>query len=123
LEENVEAHVKKCPATKISRLSEIQSYFCQGVNARSEEEGKYVPLLNLNSDVGRSLEDDKSRTSAEKRKANAGLSEIQFGEFVKRIESAHEACCLGSEDEQFLQPQECLKWWDPDRDRFVAPFR
>lgn len=122
LEENVEAHVKKCPATKLSKLSELQSYFSQGVNAGCDGEDCHDTSSNLrdcNGAVDTSVEGDKSPSSAVKRKAIAGLSEDQFREFVRRIEFAHEVCCLGTEDEEIYQPPQCSKWWDPDRDRFV----
>lgn len=118
------AHVKKCPSTKQSNFSERQAYFCQGVNSGCDGQELSVSS-DLRDDssavfVDTSFQGGESRSSAAKRAAITGLSEDQFLEFVKRIEIAHEACCLGNDDEAFFQPPQCSKWWDPDRDRFVA---
>ncbi|CAM6095916.1 unnamed protein product [Calypogeia fissa] len=125
LEENAASHVKKCPATKQVRLSELQSYFSQRVNAGHESEECAIPsdLQDSNATaVDTCFQGDKSKSCAVKRTAIAAMSEHQFEDFVKRIEVAHEACSLGTEEDAFFQPPQCSKWWDPDRDRRL-PFQ
>ncbi|KAG6547869.1 hypothetical protein Mapa_010689 [Marchantia paleacea] len=64
----------------------------------------------------------KFLSSVAKRSAITALSEREFLELVRRIESSHEASRSEAVEEWFLQPPQCLQWWDRNRDRRL-PFQ
>ncbi|KAL2631598.1 hypothetical protein R1flu_016284 [Riccia fluitans] len=65
----------------------------------------------------------KFQNSAAKRAAISALSEAEFQQLVRRIESSHEGCIRSEPmEESFLRPSQCLQWWDQNRDKRL-PFQ
>ncbi|BBN11105.1 hypothetical protein Mp_5g09090 [Marchantia polymorpha subsp. ruderalis] len=148
LHNDVAAHVKRCQATKHMKFSEEQPYYCKGINAGSdgEEDGRAsrddhdcseesraaaeIPPAEIppadppreNGACGKTEQRVEFLSSAAKRSAITALSERQFLELVRRIESAHEASRSETVEESFLQPPQCLQWWDRNRDKRL-PFK
>ncbi|TVU44301.1 hypothetical protein EJB05_03737, partial [Eragrostis curvula] len=106
LEENLEAHVSKCPLKKQAAALAAQPYYSEGVNSGGGETGRGV-------------------TSAEKRAIIYKLTEEEFRGLLGKIRSAHEAAAVAMR-ESYLITDACDKWMNGQVDRwhdFVRVYR
>ncbi|TVU43907.1 hypothetical protein EJB05_03327, partial [Eragrostis curvula] len=99
LEENLEAHVSKCPLKKQAAALAAQPYYSKGVNSGGGETGRGV-------------------TSAEKRAILYKLTEEEFRGLLRKIRSAHEAAAVAMR-ESYLITDACDKWMNGQVDRKV----
>ncbi|KAL6893762.1 hypothetical protein ACP4OV_007860 [Aristida adscensionis] len=99
LEENLEAHVGKCPLKKQATALAAQPYYSRGVNSGGGEAGRFV-------------------TSAEKRSAVYRLTEEEFRALLGKIRSAH-ASAAAAMWESYLITDACDKWMKGQVDRKV----
>ncbi|XP_062214076.1 tRNA:m(4)X modification enzyme TRM13 [Phragmites australis] len=97
LEENLDAHVGKCPLKKQVAALAAQPYYSKGVNSGGGEAGRGV-------------------TSAEKRAAVYGLTEEEFRNLLGKIRSSHAAVAMR---ESYLITDACEKWMRGQVDRKV----
>jgi len=96
-EENLEAHVGKCPFRKHADALAAQPYYSKGINSGGGE-----------ADV----------TSAAKRASVHKLSEEEFWGLVAKIRSAHAAATVQMR-ESHVAPDACDKWMRGQVDRTV----
>uniref|UniRef100_A0ACD5WCJ0 Uncharacterized protein n=1 Tax=Avena sativa TaxID=4498 RepID=A0ACD5WCJ0_AVESA len=96
-EENLEAHVGKCPFRKHADALAAQPYYSKGINSGGGE-----------ADV----------TSAAKRASVHKLSEEEFWGLVAKIRSAHAAAAVQMR-ESHVAPDACDKWMRGQVDRTV----
>ncbi|KAL6636586.1 hypothetical protein ACP70R_024158 [Stipagrostis hirtigluma subsp. patula] len=99
LEENLEAHVGKCPLKKQATALAAQPYYSKGVNSGGGEAGRGV-------------------TSAEKRAAVYWLTEEEFRGLLGKIRSVHAAAAVAMR-ESYLITDACDKWMKGQVDRKV----
>jgi len=98
LEENLEAHVGKCPLKKQVAALTAQPYYSKGINSGAGEPGCGV-------------------TSAEKRAAVYRLTEEEFRSLLGKIRSVHAAASAAIR-ESYLIPGACDKWMSGQVDRW-----
>ncbi|WVZ61146.1 hypothetical protein U9M48_011062 [Paspalum notatum var. saurae] len=99
LEENLEAHVGKCPLKKHVAALAAQPYYSKGINSGGGETGRGV-------------------TSAEKRAAVYRLTEDEFQGLIGKIRSVHAAAAVVMR-ESYLITDACDKWMGGQVDRKV----
>ncbi|KAM0928284.1 hypothetical protein ACQ4PT_002389 [Festuca glaucescens] len=99
-QENLEAHVGKCPFRKHADALAAQPYYSKGVNSGGGEAGGGVV------------------TSAAKRSSVHKLSEQEFWGLVAKIRSAHAAAAVQMR-ESHVAPDACDKWMKGQVDRTV----
>lgn len=99
-EENLEAHVGKCPFRKHADALAAQPYYSKGINSGGGEAG--VAAV----------------TSAAKRASVHKLSEEEFWALVAKIRSAHTAAAVQMR-ESYIAPDACDKWMKGQVDRWV----
>ena len=99
-EENLEAHVGKCPFRKHADALAAQPYYSKGINSGGGEAG--VAAV----------------TSAAKRASVHKLSEEEFWALVAKIRSAHTAAAVQMR-ESYIAPDACDKWMKGQVDRKV----
>ncbi|XP_066349794.1 tRNA:m(4)X modification enzyme TRM13-like [Miscanthus floridulus] len=99
LEENLEAHVGKCPLKKQVAALTAQPYYSKGINSGAGEPGCGV-------------------TSAEKRAAVYRLTEEEFRSLLGKIRSVHAAASAAIR-ESYLITGACDKWMSGQVDRKV----
>ena len=99
-EDNLEAHVGKCPFRKHADALAAQPYYSKGINSGGGEAG------------GAAI------TSAIKRASVHKLSEEEFWGLVAKIRSAHAAAAVQMR-ESHIAPDACEKWMRGQVDRWV----
>ncbi|RLN20051.1 hypothetical protein C2845_PM02G42510 [Panicum miliaceum] len=99
LEENLEAHVGKCPLKKQVAALAAQPYYSKGINSGGAEAGRGI-------------------TSAEKRAAVYRLTEDEFRGLLGKIRSVHAAAAVAMR-ESYLITGACDKWMGGQVDRKV----
>lgn len=99
LEENLEAHLGKCPLKKRAAALAAQPYYSKGINCGG-------------GDV------DRGVTSAEKRAAVYRLTEEEFRGLLGKIRSVHAAAAVGMR-ESYLITEACDKWMSGQVDRYM----
>nr|BAJ88805.1 predicted protein [Hordeum vulgare subsp. vulgare] len=99
-EENLEAHVGKCPFRKQADALAAQPYYSKGINSGGGEAG------------------GAAVTSATKRASVHKLSEEEFWGLVVKIRSAHTAAAVEMR-ESYIAPDACDKWMKGQVDRKV----
>nr|CAB3492597.1 unnamed protein product [Digitaria exilis] len=99
LEENLEAHVGKCPLKKRVAALAAQPYYSKGINSGRAEAGSFI-------------------TSAEKRAAVYRLTEDEFRGLLGKIRSVHAAAAVAMR-ESFMIADACDKWMGGQIDRKV----
>nr|CAB3497582.1 unnamed protein product [Digitaria exilis] len=99
LEENLEAHVGKCPLKKRVAALAAQPYYSKGINSGGAEAGSFI-------------------TSAEKRAAVYRLTEDEFRGLLGKIRSVHAAAAVAMR-ESFMITDACDKWMGGQIDRKV----
>ncbi|CAM8882885.1 unnamed protein product [Rhodiola kirilowii] len=105
LEQNLEAHVRKCPLVKQARSLAEQSYYQKGINGG-----------NCEGEVQQNI-----ISSEMKRNAVYNMSMTQFSELVAKIECVYASirCDIG---ESYKVPEACSLWMKGEVDRNV-PFQ
>lgn len=145
LQEDIDNHMKKCPAVKQLDRFEHQLYHRKGINAGSDDDnGAEETLDDVSSERVYSIESQrlsngtplKSKafsgddslaqenaypflSSASKRVAVSALSGPDFGNLVAKIDKAFAQACGEKLEEAIMQPQACRRWLDGERDRRV----
>ncbi|XP_037444302.1 tRNA:m(4)X modification enzyme TRM13-like isoform X1 [Triticum dicoccoides] len=99
-EENLEAHVGKCPFRKQADALAGQPYYSKGINSGGGDAG------------------GAAVTSASKRASVHKLSEEEFWALVGKIRSAHAAAAVQMR-ESYIAPDACDKWMKGQVDRKV----
>ncbi|CAM0877705.1 unnamed protein product [Alopecurus aequalis] len=99
-EDNLEAHVGKCPFRKHADALAAQPYYSKGINSGGGESGAATV------------------TSAAKRASVHKLSEEEFWGLVAKIRSAHAAAAVQMR-ESHIAPDACEKWMRGQVDRTV----
>ncbi|CAN6297178.1 unnamed protein product, partial [Urochloa humidicola] len=99
LEENLEAHVGKCPLKKRAAALAAQPYYSKGINSGGAEAGRGI-------------------TSAEKRAAVYRLTEDEFRGLLGKIRSVHAVAAVAMR-ESYLITDACGKWMGGQVDRKV----
>lgn len=97
LEENLEAHVGKCPLKKRVAALAAQPYYSKGINSGGAEAGSFI-------------------TSAEKRASVHRLTEDEFRGLLGKIRSVHAAAAVAMR-ESFMITDSCDKWMGGQVDR------
>lgn len=129
LQEDVVAHVKKCPFVK--QIEELKSkpYYEKCINSGSDEEDS-SRLRSLSefqekcfpSGEAERIRSDNDVCSEMKRKAIFAMSGQEFHALLEKIQSAHSAICENNIQDSYLLPDACDKWFNAKLDRRL-PFQ
>ncbi|KAL3689459.1 hypothetical protein R1sor_015768 [Riccia sorocarpa] len=117
-EEEEKPHTRSKPASAVSQICLQNGDHDEPVERSPENEDVVAPEVAEKREKG-----SKFWSSAAKRAAISALSEAEFQDLVKRIETSYEVCTRKEPvEESFLRPPQCLQWWDYNRDRRL-PFQ
>ncbi|KAL2935011.1 tRNA:m(4)X modification enzyme TRM13 [Bienertia sinuspersici] len=110
LEENLEAHIKKCPLLKQAQSLSVQPYYQKGINQGKDESALNAEELEVNI-----------VTSEMKRNWVHNLGIPQFYELLSKIRSLHRSICKDIEFSYEI-PHACEVWIKRQIDRRL-PFQ
>ncbi|OVA13547.1 Methyltransferase TRM13 [Macleaya cordata] len=117
LEENLEAHIKRCPLLKQTQSLELQPFYKKGINGGiDEEENQNVATLD------KSVSESSDITTSEmKRNAVYKMTISEFSELIRKIEAVYKSICSDFRD-SFKIPEACGIWMNKEVDRKI-PFQ
>ena len=110
LEDNLEAHVKKCPLLKQAQTLSLQPYYQKGINRVRDESAQ-------NGERKEQQEEDFS--SEMKRKLVYNLTASQLTDLLCKIRAVHSSICkeIGI---SYKVPEACNVWIQRQVDGYVA---
>lgn len=111
LQENLDAHVKRCPMQKQVQALQMQPFFKKGVNSGKDDESE------ANFSCSKPCSESSDITSEMKRNAIYQMSVPEFSELLKKIQSIHSSIFSNIQD-SYAMPEACNRWLKKQVDRY-----
>ncbi|RWR94504.1 tRNA:m4X modification enzyme TRM13 [Cinnamomum micranthum f. kanehirae] len=123
LQENLDAHVKRCPMQKQVRALQMQPFFKKGVNCGKDDEVEGLSSKSTEAKISCSgpYSESSEITSEMKRNAIYQMSKPEFSGLLKKIQSIHISICSNIQD-SYAIPEACDRWLKNQGDRQL-PFQ
>lgn len=119
LQENLDAHVKRCPMQKQVQALQMQPFFKKGVNSGKDDEieGLSSKSAEANFSCSKPCSESSDITSEMKRNAIYQMSVPEFSELLKKIQSIHSSISSNIQD-SYAMPEACNRWLKKQVDRY-----
>lgn len=119
LQENLDAHVKRCPMQKQVRALQMQPFFKKGVNCGKDDEAEGLSSKSTEAKISCSgpYSESSEITSEMKRNAIYQMSKPEFSGLLKKIQSIYISICANIQD-SYAIPEACDRWLKNQGDRY-----
>ncbi|KAG9459903.1 hypothetical protein H6P81_004411 [Aristolochia fimbriata] len=122
LQENLEAHIKRCPSVKQAQALQAQPFYKKGVNGGMDEVDEVEEVLaRSNISFNKPFLESSVLSSVAKRDAICRLSVVELSQLFGKIKSIHNSFA-STILESYAIPEACSRWLNQQVERKV-PFQ